>query len=42
MEENVWKEIEILHQKFNKFAIGQTIDYDKYYLYSLIAHSTAI
>ena len=42
MEENVWKEIEILHQKFNKLAIGQTIDYDKYYLYSLIAHSTAI
>lgn len=42
MEQNVWQEIEQLYQKFQQLGIGEAVDYDKYYLYSLITHSTAI
>lgn len=42
MKRDIWQEIEALHQKFVKLGIGEAIDYEKYYLYSLIAHSTAI
>lgn len=42
MEQGVWQEIELLHQKFQKLGISEAVDYEKYYLYSLIAHSTAI
>ena len=42
MEQGVWQEIELLHQKFLKLGISEAVDYDKYYLYSLITHSTAI
>ncbi len=42
MEQGVWQEIELLYQKFQKLGINEAVDYDKYYLYSLIAHSTAI
>lgn len=42
MEQSIWQEIEALHQKFVKLGIGEAVDYEKYYLYSLIAHSTAI
>lgn len=42
MEQNIWKELEELHQEFVKLGIGQLVDYEKYYLYSLITHSTAI
>ena len=42
MEQSVWQEIEQLYQKFQKLGINETVDYDKYYLYSLITHSTAI
>lgn len=42
MEEGIWQEIEALHQKFVKLGISEAVDYEKYYLYSLIAHSTAI
>ena len=42
MEQNTWKEIETLHKRFEKLGIGAAVDYEKYYLYSLIAHSTAI
>ena len=42
MEQGVWQEIELLYQKFHKLGISEAVDYDKYYLYSLIAHSTAI
>lgn len=42
MEQGVWQEIERLYQKFQKLGINEAVGYDKYYLYSLIAHSTAI
>lgn len=42
MEQGVWQEIELLYQKFQKLGINEAVDYDKYYLYSLITHSTAI
>ena len=42
MEQSVWQEIEQLYQKFQKLGINETVDYDKYYLYSLITHSTVI
>ena len=42
MEQGIWQEIEALHQKFQKLGISEAVDYEKYYLYSLIAHSTAI
>ena len=42
MEQGVWQEIELLYQKFQKLGISEAVDYDKYYLYSLITHSTAI
>lgn len=42
MEQGVWHEIEQLYQKFQGLGISEAVDYDKYYLYSLITHSTAI
>ncbi len=42
MEQSTWQEIEALYQKLMKLGIGEAVDYEKYYLYSLIAHSTAI
>ncbi len=42
MGQGIWQEIEALHQKFQKLGISEAVDYEKYYLYSLIAHSTAI
>jgi Fic family protein len=42
MENNIWYEIEELHREFVTLGIGRSVDYDKYYLYSLITHSTAI
>lgn len=42
MEQNTWKEIERLYQEFTRLGINQSVDYEKYYLYSLITHSTAI
>lgn len=42
MEQGIWQEIEALHQKFVKLGVGEAVDYEKYYLYSLITHSTAI
>ena len=42
MKQDVWQEIEQLYQKFQELGISESVDYDKYYLYSLIAHSTAI
>ena len=35
MEQGVWQEIEQLYQKFQKLGISESVDYDKYYLYSL-------
>ncbi len=37
MEQGVWQEIELLYQKFQKLGISEAVDYEKYYLYSLIA-----
>ena len=42
MEQGAWQETEQLYQKFKKLGISEAVDYDKYYLYSLITHSTAI
>lgn len=42
MEQSMWQEMETLYQKFVKLGISEAVDYEKYYLYSLIAHSTAI
>ena len=42
MEQEVWQEIEQLYQTFQELGINEAVDYDKYYLYSLITHSTAI
>lgn len=42
MQQGVWQEIEHLYQKFQQLGISEAVDYEKYYLYSLIAHSTAI
>ncbi len=42
MEQSTWQEIEALHQKLMKLGIGEAVYYEKYYLYFLIAHSTAI
>lgn len=42
MQNGIWQEIEELYQEFMKLGISQSVDYEKYYLYSLITHSTAI
>lgn len=42
MEQGIWQEIEQLYHKFQQLGISEAVDYEKYYLYSLIAHSTAI
>lgn len=42
MEKDIWQEIEELSQEFITLGISQSVDYEKYYLYSLITHSTAI
>lgn len=42
MQTSVWQEIEQLYQEFQELGISQSVDYEKYYLYSLITHSTAI
>ena len=42
MQSVVWQEIEQLYQEFQKLGISEAVDYEKYYLYSLITHSTAI
>lgn len=42
MEKGIWQEIEELYLEFQTLGISQSVDYEKYYLYSLITHSTAI
>lgn len=42
MGNSIWNEIEELNQEFIKLGISQAVDYEKFYLYSLITHSTAI
>lgn len=42
MVNSIWQEIEGLIREFNNLGISESVDYEKYYLYSLITHSTAI
>lgn len=42
MKKGIWDEIEELNREFIDLGIRQSVDYEKYYLYSLITHSTAI
>lgn len=42
MEKGIWQDIEELYQELQELGISQAVDYEKYYLYSLITHSTAI
>lgn len=42
MEKSIWQEIEGLYREFQELGISQAVDYKKYYLYSIITHSTAI
>ncbi len=38
----LWNDIEQLYRKFTDLGIGSSVDYEKYHLYSLVYHSTAI
>ncbi len=42
MGTDIGQEIEVLNQEFVRLGISQSVDYEKYYLYSLTTHSTAI
>ncbi len=42
MEGGIWQEIEQLYRMFRQLGIGEAVDYEKFYLYSLITHSTTI
>ena len=42
MAQKIWQEIEQLYRKFQELGISMAVDYEKYYLYSIITHSTAI
>ena len=39
---DIWEDIEKLIENYEHLGIGQQVDYDKFYLYSIITHSTAI
>jgi Fic family protein len=41
-EEYLWQIIEIEMAKYNDLRLGDMLDYTRYYLYSIITHSTAI
>lgn len=42
MEKDSWQEVEDLYREFRKLGVSESVDYEKYYFYSLITHSTAI
>lgn len=42
IEDNMQTELEKLISLYRELEIDKQIDYDKFYLYSLITHSTAI
>jgi Fic family protein len=44
MEHNIkiWKEIEAATEKYKTLGLEEAIDYKKFYIYSLVTHSTAI
>jgi hypothetical protein len=39
---DLWKSIEDEQKKFDELKLGEMKDYEKFYIYSVIAHSTAI
>jgi Fic family protein len=39
---NIWDEIEVADRQVCALRLSDSVNYDKFYLYSLIAHSTAI
>jgi Fic family protein len=41
-EKQIWNEIESLVKEYNDLKLSELIDYRKFYLYSIISHSTAI
>jgi Fic family protein len=41
-EEKIWAEIATLEQRYRDLRLDEQVDYKKFYLYSIIAHSTAI
>ena len=41
-EKQIWHEIESLVKEYNDLKVADLIDYQKFYLYSIISHSTAI
>ncbi len=41
-KKDTWQLIEEQQKKFNSLKLSDMIDYEKYYIYSIIAHSTAI
>ncbi len=41
-DKDIWKEIETEQKRYDNLNTGQIINYNKFYLYSIIAHSTAI
>lgn len=38
----IWDEVDLLVKEYNDLNISDSIDYSKFYLYSIISHSTAI
>ncbi|MCL2311739.1 MAG: hypothetical protein FWC41_04515, partial [Firmicutes bacterium] len=44
MKDNIkiWKNIEAVTKKYNALRLNDAINYKKFYLYSIITHSTAI
>jgi len=41
-QEKIWRSIEKEIKLYNELKISDSIDYDKFYIYSIITHSTAI
>lgn len=40
--DEIWQDIESIRARYEALGIGETVDHDKFYLYSIITHSTAI
>ena len=41
-EKHIWDEVESLVKQYNDLKLSDSLDYQKFYLYSIISHSTAI
>lgn len=42
MKQGIWKEIEQLYRKYQQLGIRESVNYDKYHIYSIITHSTGL